>query len=455
MIEKYIPTSWEYGQLAEPSTKTASYAPDHYVPPDMADKIKTLQTASADPRFTYLHMIAMTDGDYYGSNLNGDVFDQSELTGTQSAEEAAKNKGELKGVPVPRYKTFEQAKFFRNHANSDHDPFYGDICFSCWNDLMKRVELLARIARDVIPELGMQSGADILKKLDRRGYITTSMGTSITHETCSVCNASNEFVPDRCVHLKNQMNDVLPDGRKVFARNFGMRFFDQSDVGIPADPGAYSLCKVASACCSPNPAKDVAIPSAWSIKRSDMEKQIPLIGSSVGSVPLKDDVGINPLLLTDAAYTVDEIKRAMAEAGGINGLLSTAAAAGIVFSPVELGVATTLSEPEKTASDDFDGFTRIALDNFSAGAYAVLQSKIAERSGYVAPLIISGWSPAKLASQGVEGLANYYAAYRHALRSLSADSFVKAAQRIPALRELAASGRSVEAMNFLSYAGLL
>ncbi|MDZ4864471.1 MAG: hypothetical protein SGJ01_13625, partial [Gemmatimonadota bacterium] len=339
-IEKYVSTSWQIERVFDSQTKIADFTPSTYVPPEIQAYVDRLK-AIADPRFTYVHVIAMTDGDYYGSNLNGDIFTTDQLTGQQTPTEAEKNPGDMAGVALPRYKTFEQAKFFRNHANGNNDPAYGDVPCAAWNDLMRRVELVVRIAKKAIPELGLRDGADICAKLDRRGYLTLSMGTRITHEKCRYCGAENEYIHQRCDHLKNHMNEIMPDGRLVSAENFGCRFFDISDVGVPADPAAYSLSKVASAVLL-NHAIDVPGDgyAPWRNKLSEMEKRV-LAADPVYDVP-SDDV---PCSVVDGEctdeFTEPELKAAYVAAhGDLSAVVSTAAAAGMVFSPRELATLT-------------------------------------------------------------------------------------------------------------------
>lgn len=50
---------------------------------------------------------------------------------------------------------------------------------------------------------------------------------------------------DYCEHAKNQMNKILPDGRKVFVYNDYPRFFDISFVFIGADKTAKAMMKIA------------------------------------------------------------------------------------------------------------------------------------------------------------------------------------------------------------------
>lgn len=458
-IEKHVAMTWQVENVLDSASKVACWQPPTYVPPEIQTFMSQLKERGADPRFSYVHLIAMTDGDYYGQNLNGDVFGTGELTGIQSEQEAAKNVGHMRGICVPRYKTFEQAKFFRNHANGENDPYYGDVPCAAWNDPMRRVELIIRIAKKAVPELGMQDGGDIIIKLDRRGYITVSMGTRISHEQCSICGNTNEFIHERCEHLANQMNDVLPDGRVVSAKNFGMRFFDLSDVGVPADPGAYSLAKVAAVDGSthlpPNVAFDADGYAEWRTKHSEMTKNVPCSDPVADLLPVVD-----PSRRTEvepSAYPVDQLKKALyAAQGDIDAVLSTAAAAGIVFSPTELCTLTALAEPDKMASATFQGFRTITFDKVSRSVYDALRSKFADRSGFVAPCYARGWEPAKLADEGHTVVADYYAFYRDALRSLSRSTFVKAAHRLPYLREVVdAGGDPKAAMNHLAYAGIL
>lgn len=458
-IEKHISTTWQVENVLDSASKVACWTPPTYVPPEIQSFMSRLKERGADPRFSYVHIIAMTDGDYYGQNLNGDVFSTDELTGIQSETEAAKNRGDLQGVRVPRYKTFEQAKFFRNHANGDTDPYYGDVPCAAWNEPMRRVELIVRIAKKAIPELGMQDGGDIIIKLDRRGYITVSMGTRISHEQCSICGNTNEFIHERCEHLADQMNEVLPDGRVVRAKNFGMRFFDISDVGVPADPGAYSLAKVASPTLTKVATANVAFDadgySEWRIKHSEITKNVPCSDPIADLLPVHD-----PARVTDRApapYPVEQLKRALYAAhGDVDVVLSTAAAAGVVFSPAELCTLTALAEPDKVASADFRGFQTLTFDKVSRAVYDVLRSKFAERSGFVAPCYARGWEPAKLAEEGHTVVADYYAFYRDALGSLSRSTFTKAAYRIPYIREMVdAGGDPKAAMTHLAYAGIL
>jgi hypothetical protein len=446
MIEKHIGLDLEFSPLFS-FEKRANFIPDIHVPNEIEQYIKEL---NPDPRFVYGHVIGMSAGDLYGSNLNGDIFRANELTGIQTAEEAVKNKGELKGVPLPRFKTFEQAKFYRHHANSPADPAYGDIPIAAWNDPMQRVEMIVRICKVDVPEIDCHAAPDIVVKFDKRGFICVSMGTKIHHEQCTYCKNENEFVSQRCDCLKKHMNEIMPDGRMVAADNFGSRFFDLSDVTIPADPIAMSIQKVA---CLTVPrvnfAKDEVIIrakyGAWKSKTSGIEKHVPCVtvGDAYASRETVEEFPEN----MDASF----IKKAFAAAGDLNTFVSTCTAAAVVLTPLELAYATYLQDPEKVAEGSFEGVTDLSLDNFSVSAYLCLRSKFAERSGFFVPCPESGLEPAKLA--GYEEVSDYYSYYRKIISEIPAAQFEKAAYRNPHVRELAVKGSVKEAMFYLANAG--
>lgn len=460
-IEKIISADWEVRHsFAEPMKIASGYTPETYVHPEIQQFAETVQP---DPRFCYAHVIAMSDGGHYGSNMNGDWFKAAELTGMQSPEEAIKNEGDLAGTPVPRFKTFEQAKFFKHHDNSNFSPYFGDVPLAVWNDAMKRVELIIRIFRQAIPEMVGSVGApDVAIRIDNGGYITVSMGCRIHHEQCMYCGNENEFVSQRCDHLKNHMNEIMPDGRLVAADNFGMRFFDISNVTIPADPIAYSLGKVAAqrAFMPGNPAYDrvdLEKLSEWRRKWAEIEKEVSSDGS-LASQP--NDVA--PLGTTEEEpeqFSEEELQGMLAQANGnIDEVVSTLTAAGVVLSPVELAHLSALATPEKAA--EFAAPTSLSLDNFNYGLYHSLADRLSTRSGFMAPCPIQGWEPSKLAEQGEAAaeVADYYSYYRSLICSLTTDGFTKSAYRNPVLRELVSGDdghdRVKAAMYYLAFAGL-
>jgi hypothetical protein len=403
MIEKYIQCDFAIQATLDTVSKVAAWVPEVYVPDDLAAFIEQLKP---DPRFAYVHALAMTAGDKYGPNLNGDIFSEEELTGLQTQAEADKNTSQLRGICVPRYKTFETARFFRRHDNRPSSPFYGDIPIAAWNAPMRRVELIIRIAKQDIPDLGMTSGSDIIIKLDKRGYLTVSMGTRILYERCTICGNENEFVTDRCVHLRNLMNSIMPDGRQVAAENFGVRLFDLSDVDIPADELAYSLRKVASV--GPTPIQNLARdpisnvpPSTWGNKLSEIEKQIPL-GPTLSETTIYQPEG-TAVPATDLPPKDISLLAKMA-GHDLDVVLATTTLAGVVLSPSELFQVTCECQPEAKTSEVFPGPGPINLDKFSPFVYDVLSATVRARSGFTAPTHAAEWDLAEIAEQSGRSL---------------------------------------------------
>ncbi len=448
MIEKHIQVDWQMKTLFDSAVKVAAWQPtDTHVPPEITAFIQNLEP---DPRFAYVHTIGMSDGDWYGSNLNGDIFKQAELLGMQAEDEAMKNEGDMRGVAVPRIQTFQQAKYFRHHNNRPNSPFYGDIPIAAWNAPMHRVEMVIRIAKQDIPELGMRGAPDIIFRLERDGSVSVSMGTKITQEECTYCGATNEYIKDRCHHLKNQMGQIMPNGVKVAAINYGMRFFDLSDVTVPADPIACSVAKVASASVL-NQAFDVEDEKiSRLVKWSDIRKTIPGVGVPIEKTVRYDKDKKTAAITEYAPATLSD----MLKVAALEEILGTAALCGVVFSPTELSYLT-LAGQDKTASSLL-GFRRIPLDRFCRPVYDLLQTKFAERSGYVAPCPAANWDPTKVASSGFADVADYYGAYRAYLGSFPRESFLRVIHAAPIVREMHGtdSTKIANCLYHLAHAGM-
>jgi hypothetical protein len=279
------------------------------------------------------------------------------------------------------------------------------------------------------------------------------MGTRIDHERCSICGNENQFIHQRCPHLAGQMNQIMPDGRRVQASNHGTRFFDISDVDYnPADDNAMSMAKVASTLpqSALNQARDVGDMNQWWAKQSEIEKHIPSDAASVVA-PRIAPAGT----VASVPAIPDEVLK-NASVVGLSAFVSTAAAMGIVLSPSELLTATAAAEPSKVASfdGDFEGFT-LRLDNLDMSVYDALQSSVPSRSGFVAPCAAAGWEPSKIADAGYPGLADYYAFYRASLGAISKSQFEKTAYQRLLLRELIDThGANIpNAIHHLAYAG--
>lgn len=237
----------------------------------LPDVVKYISSLRPDPNAQYVLVNAMGAGEWYGSNVNGDHFPESSLihmpdnwTGVPVIDKVvSKNWGY--GFP-----TFYNAHPYAHHRNKDSSRAFGEVELATWNPGMKRVELVVRVDHDKCMKFG---GAGVWDKLRIGQYPDVSMGTKVPYDTCSICldwelyrkaeaQATNMTNPgksilefhrkkkaqdgvgirglsvtrkDYCVHAKDHMNRILPDGRKVWVFNDYPRFFDISFVFIGAD----------------------------------------------------------------------------------------------------------------------------------------------------------------------------------------------------------------------------
>lgn len=179
--------------------KTAEYSKE------LAEFIKTLKKKED---VTYALVNALSAGEYYSSNRNGDFFPETALR--------------------LYHKTFEAlGGIYRHHLNKDPKLSMGRIPFAYYNNVMHRVELVLALLN--------RKADKILEALEKGELPAVSMGTRVPYDICSICLHRARTRASYCDHLKYQMNNVLSDGRKVYAINTMPKFFDLSIVTIPAE----------------------------------------------------------------------------------------------------------------------------------------------------------------------------------------------------------------------------
>jgi hypothetical protein len=231
------------------------------------------------PGSQYVLVNAMGAGEYYGSNVNGDHFEEAGLihkppgwTGDPLVDKAL-GKNWTYGFP-----TFYNAYPYLHHRNKDPSRAYGEVEMAVWNDGMKRVELVCRVDHDKCVKFG---GISVWDKLSSGMFPDVSMGSKVCYDLSSVATdwklyrealdtfdpkkhqypglAALEFhkklkektgrgIPGLSItrndydeYTKNHMNRILPDGRKVWVYNPYPRFFDISFVFIGADRTAKTM----------------------------------------------------------------------------------------------------------------------------------------------------------------------------------------------------------------------
>lgn len=171
------------------------------------------------PGKTFLLVNAMTADEFFGPNLNGDAFPETQLT--------------------KYFKTFETHGYaYKHHQNKNPLLASGKVIFAAYNPSMHRVELIIQIEND--------KAGDIVQRIEKGEFPPVSMGVRTPSDQCSICFKRSTNVADYCDHLKHEMRHVYSDGRQVKAiNNDKLTFFDISFVRIPADKTASVLKKIA------------------------------------------------------------------------------------------------------------------------------------------------------------------------------------------------------------------
>jgi hypothetical protein len=238
------------------------------------------------------------------------------------------------------------------------------------------------------------------------------------------------------------MGEIMPNGVKVAALNFGMKLFDISKVTIPADPIAFSLNKVASILPPPNKAFDVETKrSSWRQKWSEIYKEIP--SDAAEKVECGECENKQPAPFQDSEL------QTLAKTAHLNSLLNTATSLGIVFAPYELMKLALYSGVSDVNEADVGD---INVMNVNYGVASLLKAKMAERSGYYIAPHVSKWQEEKFA--GYDDACDFYAFYRTALSCVSVGDLIKSAAAIPAIRDIVGrNANSLKAASYLAHTG--
>jgi hypothetical protein len=134
-------------------------------------------------------------------NDNGDYFSREEV--------------------LKSYRTFEGVPVFTNHENDKVEAAKGKVVLAEWDEREGAVYTTFFIDREAFP--------DLCRAIEE-GYITdVSMGTQVDYSTCSVCEKQAYTADQYCDHVQTMKGRTV-DGKKVFERNYGLKFIELSVV---------------------------------------------------------------------------------------------------------------------------------------------------------------------------------------------------------------------------------
>lgn len=189
-----------------------------------AELKKFLITFKPEPDSLYVLNSALGASEFFGPNNRGDRWPELGLN----------HKGPDYGYETWMY----YGRLYQHHKNKDPKRAYGEVVFSCWDDLMKRILLIVKISISKNPE--------IIKMMMAGVYPETSMGAKVKFDICSICGHKSKTTDEYCTHLKYEMLKIYSDGQQVCAINPYPKFFDLSLVFRGAARESKFLGKIAS-----------------------------------------------------------------------------------------------------------------------------------------------------------------------------------------------------------------
>ena len=380
--------------------------------PSVLDYIADLRPI---PGAQYVLVNAMGAGEYYGSNINGDHFEEAGLiheppgwTGSPLLDKGAGKKWTY------GYPTFYNAYPYAHHKNKDPSRAYGEVELAVWNDRMKRVELVCRVDHDKCQRFG---GVPVWDKLKAGQYPDVSMGSKVCYDLSSITtdwelyrealakhNPKKYPYPGLAVldfHKKlkakngvgirglsitrkdydewtrNHMNQILPCGRKVFVYNPYPRFFDISFVFIGADRTAKTMVFIVrcgdtryvpsaeagekiSAAPYMEDQGDYAMAKAASVQDAILKQALGAKSAESKKSEIKKDVvpphatGQAVPLVAKGEKDIPEWALKALSSYPAENALSTTGAMGIVLKPREFQRITLIRLGKKDLADDLD-----------------------------------------------------------------------------------------------------
>jgi hypothetical protein len=189
--------------------------------------------------YVYGTTIALSFGDKHGQldkkalyehaiNKNADYFDYKELM-----EQYEPNND---GKKIARYESYKTALVYKNHESNDVNNSIGFVLDSVlvtepYDDM--RAVILFNVDKLRAPAI-----ARMLQTYPTK--VATSMGTKISHSECLVCGQKVYKEADLCDHLKYKRGQRC-FGKVAAEYLYGINFYEQSIVSIPAAPRAMVL----------------------------------------------------------------------------------------------------------------------------------------------------------------------------------------------------------------------
>ena len=207
------------------------------------DEVKTR------PGHAYMLVITNGAGEFYGSNVNNDYFNEGRgIWHGFDVPPGQPTSYQMKGGLKEFHRTYRSlGGVYRRHRNgTKKNPATGknyekegNICCERYNEDLHRGEAVLELPED--------KWADVIQKVSAGDPVCWSMGAGVPFDICSACLNKAKTRKDYCQHMKHQAGRTLSDGNKIFVINDETYYHDISEVGTnPAMKIAFTLEKVAA-----------------------------------------------------------------------------------------------------------------------------------------------------------------------------------------------------------------
>lgn len=200
----------------------------------------------------FIHLISMGAMEYYGSNRNGDGFNEKQGTFEFPEPKSGVNRlYQMAGGLIEYHPTFMKRGFvYKHHQNTDPMKKIGMIHAESYNPEMHRGELIIKVplSEKKAEEMGCipHPWAEKVAKMADGKDIPFSMACKVAFDVCTICGNQARNRAEYCKHAADHLGEITKQGHLICVINDAPGFFDISDVFKPADRIAYSLRKVAA-----------------------------------------------------------------------------------------------------------------------------------------------------------------------------------------------------------------
>ena len=144
---------------------------------------KFIKGVTSSPKGIYVLVSALGAGEYWGSNVNGDLFPEEALIHSPPDWEGL-SVDQMREVGKKwdyGFPTFMNAYPYKHHQNKNSSRAFGEVVLAVWNPKMHRVELVVYLDRAKCKKWGAY---DVIERIERGEFPDVSMGCRVPYDVC-------------------------------------------------------------------------------------------------------------------------------------------------------------------------------------------------------------------------------------------------------------------------------